>query len=137
VPRLAAVLCMVVALITIIMLIFKDSDFSVGVSVALFPVVIMTMFIERMSNMWEEKGAKGALIAFIGTMVMACIVYLIAVNDYVKHAMITFPELLFVIFGCCLILGRYNGYRLTEYLRFRQLKKSLRQLQEKQANAKD
>jgi hypothetical protein len=131
VPRLAAVLCMVVALITIIMLIFKDSDFSVGVSVALFPVVIMTMFIERMSNMWEEKGAKGALIAFIGTMVMACIVYLIAVNDYVKHAMITFPELLLVVFGCCLILGRYNGYRLTEYLRFRQLKKSLRELQAK------
>ncbi len=133
VPRLAAVLCMVVALITVIMLIFKDSDFSVGVSVALFPVVIMTMFIERMSNMWEEKGGKGALMAFAGTMVMACIVYVIAVNDYVKHAMITFPELLLVIFGGCLILGRYNGYRLTEYLRFRQLQKSLRQLQEKKA----
>jgi hypothetical protein len=131
VPRLAAVLCMVVALITVIMLIFQDSDFSVGVSVALFPVIIMTMFIERMSNMWEEKGAKGALIAFIGTMIMACIVYVIAVNDYVKHAMITFPELLFVIFGGCLILGRYNGYRLTEYLRFRQLQKSLRELQAK------
>jgi hypothetical protein len=133
VPRLAAVLCMVVALITLIMLLFQGSDMSVGMSVMLFPVVIMTMFIERMSNMWEEKGAKGTLIAFFWTMVMACVVYVIAVNEYVRHAMLTFPELLLVIFGGCLILGRYNGYRLTEYMRFRQLQKSLRALQEKQS----
>jgi hypothetical protein len=133
---LAAVLCIVVALITLIMLLFQGSAVSVGMSVALFPVVIMTMFIERMSNMWEEKGPKGTLVAFFWTMVVACLVYLLIVNPYVTHAMLTFPELLLVIFGCCLMMGRYNGYRLTEYMRFRQLQKSLRAIEEKQMQEK-
>jgi hypothetical protein len=131
VPRLAAVLTMVVGLITLLMLLLQDTEFSVGGSVALFPVVIMTMSIERMSNMWEEKGAKNALMTFFYTMIIASGVYLITVNEYVKHAMITFPELLLVIFGLCLILGRYNGYRLTEYMRFRQLRKSLQEIEER------
>jgi 7 transmembrane helices usually fused to an inactive transglutaminase/Inactive transglutaminase fused to 7 transmembrane helices len=131
VPRLAAVLTMVVGLITILMLLLQDTELSVGGSVALFPVVIMTMSIERMSNMWEEKGAKNALMTFAYTMIIASGVYLITMNEYVKHAMLIFPELLLVIFGLCLILGRYNGYRLTEYMRFRQLRRSLEAIQER------
>jgi 7 transmembrane helices usually fused to an inactive transglutaminase/Inactive transglutaminase fused to 7 transmembrane helices len=125
VPRLAAVLSVVVGLIIFAMITFKDSDIPLGVSVALFPVVIMTMFIERMSTMWDESGAKSAITACIGSLIIAWVIYLIAINPWVKHAMITFPELLFVVFGLCLILGRYNGYKLTEYRRFRQLKRAI------------
>ncbi len=129
VPRLSAVLCVVVALITMAMLGFKDSGIPMGVSVALFPVVIMTMFIERMSTMWDESGPKPALIACIGSIAVAWLVYLVAIDPLVRHAIVTFPELLLVIFGLCLVLGRYNGYRLSEYLRFWQLQRSLRELE--------
>ena len=125
VPRLAAVLCVVVAMMIVAMIGFKDSNIPLGISIALFPVVIMTMFIERMSTMWDESGPKSALNACIGSIVIACLIYLIATNPYVKHAMITFPELLLVVFGLCLLLGRYNGYKLTEYRRFRQLKHAI------------
>jgi len=34
----------------------------------------------------------------------------------------TFPELLLIIMGLMLLVGRYNGYKLTEYYRFKALK---------------
>jgi hypothetical protein len=136
VPRLAAVLCVVVAMMIVAMIGFKDSTIPLGVSIALFPVVIMTMFIERMSTMWDESGAKSAVVACTGSMMIALFIYLIATHPYVKHAMITFPELLLVVFGLCLLLGRYNGYKLTEYRRFRQLKRAIREQQEEATKAK-
>ncbi len=125
VPRLSTVLTVVVMIIMLGMILFKDSDIPLGVSVALFPVVIVTMFIERMSLVWEERGARNALTACAGSLVVSCLVYIIIINPIVRHAMFTFPELLLVIFGCCLMLGRYNGYKLTEYYRFRQLRRSM------------
>ena len=125
VPRLSTVLTVVVIIIMLGMIIFKDSDVPLGVSVALFPVVIVTMFIERMSLVWEERGARIALTACIGSLIVSCLVYVIIIHPIIRHAMFTFPELLLVIFGGCLMLGRYNGYKLTEYYRFRQLRRSM------------
>lgn len=129
VPRLSAVLCIVVTLIMLVMLWFNNMNTSTGLSIALFPVVIMTMFIERMSNMWDEKGAKGTLIAFSGTLLTACLIYAVVTNQHIRHAMMTFPELLLLVFACCLVLGRYTGFRFTEYLRFRELKRELQRRQ--------
>ena len=81
------------------------------------------MFIERMSTVLDEQGYKTAFSGFLGSLIVACIIYLLVVNEQVKHILFTFPELLFVILGLCMILGRYNGYRLSEFWRFRNLMK--------------
>jgi len=123
VPRLSAVLSIIVVFILLVMLLAKNQNFSLGISVALFPVVIITMFIERLSTILDEKNPTDAFYGFMGSMALATIVYLCILNDYVMHLMFVFPELLFVVIAGCLMLGRYNGYRLTEYWRFKQMKK--------------
>ena len=40
-------------------------------------------------------------------------------NQTLTHLVFVFPELLLVLLGGCLILGRYTGYRLSEFWRFR------------------
>jgi hypothetical protein len=37
----------------------------------------------------------------------------------IEHLMFVFPELLLVLLGITLLLGRYRGYRLLELRRFR------------------
>lgn len=123
VPRLSAVLSFIVVFIVLMMLLAKNQNFSLGISVALFPVVIITMFIERISTILDEKKPKDAFYGFIGSMSLATIIYLCILNDYVMHWMFIFPETLFVVIACCLMLGRYNGYKLSEYWRFKQMKK--------------
>ncbi len=60
-PRLSVVLTFVVVLIAAISLFSHKLGLERGLSVALFPMVILTMTIERLSITWEERGAQPCL----------------------------------------------------------------------------
>ena len=119
VPRLTAILIIVVILMVLISLITNQLGLERSLSIALFPMVILAMTIERMSITWEESGAKTALTQGIGSLVVACIGYLVMTNEQLNYLMFVFPELLFVLLSISLLAGRYTGYRLTELRRFR------------------
>ena len=121
VPRLAAMLVVVIMLM-IGMSLFADTlSLGLGLSVALFPIVILTMTIERMSVTWEESGPAEAMKQGLGSLAVAVISYLAMNIPLVEHLLFVFPELLLAILAVLLLLGRYSGYRLTELRRFRQL----------------
>ena len=42
-------------------------------------------------------------------------------SSYVEHMVIVYPELLFVLLACNLLIGRYSGFRLLDLVRFRAL----------------
>ncbi len=119
VPRLAAVLTIVILLMVTLSFITHKADIARGLSVALFPMVILTMTIERMSIVWEERGALYALKQGIGSLTVASLTYLVMSLDFLSYLIFVFPELLLVILALILVLGRYTGYRLLELTRFR------------------
>jgi len=119
VPRLGAVLIVVVILMLIISVVSHKLGLETGLSVALFPMVIIVMTIERMSVVWEERGAGDAIKAGLGSLLVAAVAYLAMGMDWLEHLIFTFPELLLFVLAAVLLLGRYTGYRLTELRRFR------------------
>ncbi len=121
VPRLTAILILVVLLMALISIVANRLDLEVGLSVALFPMVIMAMTIERMSVAWDERGAGTAIREGIGTMIVAALAYLVMSWDRLEHLIFVYPEFLLYLFAASLLLGRYSGYRLTELVRFRAL----------------
>ena len=121
VPRLTAVLILVVLLMALVSVISNRLGLEVGLSVALFPMVIMAMTIERMSVAWEERGAGTAMKEGVGSLVVAALAYLVMSWDRLEHLVFVFPETLLLLFAAALVIGRYSGYRLTELLRFRAL----------------
>jgi len=123
VPRLAAVLIVVVGLMAIFSVVMNSLGIHRGLSVALFPMVIMTMTIERMSILWEERGSGEALIAGVGSLVTAALAFLVINVKHVEHTIFVFPELLLVILAAILLLGRYAGYRLLDLYRFNAMTK--------------
>jgi hypothetical protein len=123
VPRLAAVLIIVVFLMVLLSVLTHNLGIERGISIALFPMVIMTMTIERMSIVWEERGAVEALQQSSGTLIAAVLSYFVITNEFIGHFVFIFPELLFVILAFTLLLGRYTGYRLFEINRFKALVK--------------
>lgn len=124
VPRLTAVLTVVVLLLVMVSVISHRLGMETGLSVALFPMVIMTMVIERMSISWEERGARHALKEALGTLIVAILAYLVMSINQIQHLVFVFPELLLVLLAATLALGRYTGYRLTELTRFKSLSQS-------------
>lgn len=129
VPRLAAILTATVLLVGFLAVIMQSLNINLGLSVSLFPIVILAMTIERAATMWEETGSRDTIIAGLGTVVAAVIGYVCMINDYVQHWAFVFPELLLIVLGVNLLVGRYNGYKLIEYFRFRSLQQQLNQTQ--------
>lgn len=121
VPRLTAVLILVVFLMALVSVVSNKLGLDQGLSIALFPIVIMTMTIERMSIAWEERGGAFALKEGIGTLIVAILAYSVMSIAWLEHLIFVFPELLLVMFALTLLIGRYSGYRISELFRFRAL----------------
>jgi hypothetical protein len=121
VPRLAAIMIVVIGLMAILSVLTDKLGLERGISVALFPMVILAMTIERMSIVWEELGAFEAIKQGTGSLIAAMIAYLIMSIKYVEHLVFVFPEILLILLAAILLLGRYSGFRLLELRRFKAL----------------
>ncbi len=121
VPRLTAVLIVVVLLMALVSVVSNKLGLNVGLSVALFPMIILTMTIERVSVAWEERGAAYSIKQTLGSLAIAALAYTAMGQPRLQHLIFVFPELLLVLLAVTLILGRYSGYRLSELFRFRAL----------------
>lgn len=119
VPRLAAVLTVVVLIMAALSVVSHDLGIDRALSVALFPMVILAMTVERMSLVWEESGAGDALRQGLGSLAVAALAYLVINREELQYLIFVFPELLLAVLGITLLMGRYTGYRLTELWRFR------------------
>ena len=119
VPRLGVLLCAVVLAVTSFALLGREvevRELSVGV---LFPMVILTMLIERFSVTLAEEGVRPALVRAGWSVVAAVLVYPIFHSEAAEHLMFGFPELVIVVMGVLIWIGGYTGYRISDLIRFR------------------
>ena len=121
VPRLAAILTVVVLMMAILSIIIHRLGFGMGLSVALFPMVILTLTIERMCITWDELGPWSALKQCFNTLITASIIFIVISNKALEHIIFVFPELILVVLALTILMGRYTGYRLFELTRFKDL----------------
>ena len=113
VPRLAAVVTIVVMLMTAISILSERLGMETGLSVSLFPMVIISMVIERMSIVWEERGAATSMREGAGSLLMAALAYLFISLDVLVYWVTVFPEINLLVLGIIVVLGRYTGEKTT------------------------
>ncbi|MGI6681477.1 MAG: UUP1 family membrane protein [Bdellovibrionota bacterium] len=121
VPRLTVVLSSIIVFILLTSMLMHNLGYERNVSVALFPIIILTMVIERLSIIWEEQGSTKAIKLCISTLLIATVIYVIITNPIASHLVFVFPELSLCFIAIALSLGRYTGYRLSECFRFASL----------------
>jgi hypothetical protein len=119
VPRLSILLCVVVLVVVLLALWGRDLDQADLFSGVLFPIVILTMLIERFSITLAEAGMREALVKAGWSVLIAVAVYPLFRSTFVEHLMFGFPELLLVIMGLLVWTGAYTGYRVADLIRFR------------------
>lgn len=121
VPRLGVLLCVVVLAITAQSALGRGYEVKDLFASVLFPVVILTMMIERFSITTAEEGLGPALRRLATSTLIACCIYPIFRIEALEHVMFGFPELVISIMGVLVLIGGYSGYRLAELWRFRAL----------------
>ena len=125
VARLAAILIIVVMLMIAISVLSHKLGLHRGLSISLFPMVILTMTIEHMTVVWEERGARQALQQGAGSLLVAILSYPLINLEAIQYFLFIYTELLLMVLAMILLLGRYTGYRLTELWRFKALSRGM------------
>jgi hypothetical protein len=119
VPRVAACVVIVTLLMMLMSVIAYRLGIGGGIQITLFPMIILAWTIERMSLIWEEEGKRSALIQVTGSLVVSVLAFLFMKGAQIQYWAFYFPELLLVLLAGILMIGRYTGYRLSEWIRFK------------------
>jgi hypothetical protein len=119
VPRLSLLLCLVVLAVTGVAVFGQSAEWNDLFAGVLFPMIILTMLVERFTIAIAEEGWKPALTKAAYSVLAVMAVYPLFNSIVVEHLMFSFPELTIVLMGVLVWIGGYMGYRLTDLARFR------------------
>ncbi len=119
VPRVGVVLTLVVLSLAMAVSVLDYFKITPAAQAVLFPMVILTMTIERFHVSSEEEGVAYGLKVLAGTFAVGLCCFLLLRSESLRRLAIDFPEGHFFTIALFILIGRYAGYRLTELWRFR------------------
>lgn len=131
-PRMAMILTGVTFAVFLLFLLGSYFKLEGLYVISIFPILVMTLIVERFVSAQIERGDKAAILMTIETLALAIISYFIINWGFLQQILLSFSLLLiFFIFLFNYILGRWTGLRLSEYFRFRELLEYLESVSKK------
>lgn len=94
---------------------------SVSITLAIFPMLVMSTVSEKFVSAQSEEGIAKALFSAIETIVIAVFSYYFLIWTTFADLLMSMPELILLPLVGSFLLGKFSGLRLTEYFRFRML----------------
>ena len=121
VPRISAVVILVIILMKMISVMAYTFGFGPGQTVTFFPLIIIAWTIERASMIWDEDGARTALRQLVVSLLASLPCYWLMGSQTLQYFFFSFPEMNLIVLAVILLIGVYTGYRLSELKRFQPL----------------
>lgn len=125
-PRVAITLSIVAIAILGILTIGGALHRTGLASVSIFPILIMITIVEKFVATQIEKGNKTALILAGETLIISIIGFYLASWPLLIELLVRYPLVILLTIPINIFLGKWDGLRLTEYLRFREILKHLK-----------
>jgi hypothetical protein len=124
-PRIAITLS-TVALAMLVMLAFGGSLQRTGLAaVSIFPLLIMITLVEKFIATQIEKGNKTAFYLALETLIISIAGYYLLKWDFLARFIVAYPWMILLTIPINIILGKWTGLRISEYLRFREVFKKM------------
>ncbi len=121
VPRIAAVITVLTALILVGGVLVTESAGHRLALLALFPVVILSFAAERLQEMMERSRLRELFRTIAWTMLVTMLCYLAFSSVLLRGLFFQFPELLLAVLAAQLAVGQWTGIRASEFYRFLRL----------------
>ena len=126
IPKVAIILTVVS--VTLLLLMGISAFYSITFSrETIFILLIMSTLSESFLNLKTEEGWRSAIIGIVETIAAALICVFIVQWDVFQSLILAYPELILLTIIVDIILGRWTGLRLLEYIRFREVFKHLQE----------
>ncbi len=123
VPRLAVLLTMCCMAMAAMIAIGTKLDIQYLARLTVFPLIIMALIIENFMKTTVEKGILDALKICFSTGIVSVACFLVVTIPTLQAIVMAYPEILLLVVGLNILIGRWKGLRLMEYLRFSELMK--------------
>jgi len=124
-PRIAITLS-TVALAMLLMLALGGSLQRTGLAaVSIFPLLIMITLVEKFIATQIEKGNKTAFYLALETLVISIAGYYLLKWGFLVRLVVAYPWIILLTIPINIILGKWTGLRISEYLRFREVFKRM------------
>lgn len=124
-PRVAIMLS-VVAIFILFFLVLGGNLHRTGLAaVSIFPILIMITLVEKFVAVQIEKGSRTAIILAVETLIISLLGYYLASWGLLIKLLATQPWIILLTLPVNILLGKWTGLRLSEYLRFKEVIKKL------------
>ncbi|MDH4262057.1 MAG: hypothetical protein OEV78_03325 [Spirochaetia bacterium] len=124
-PRMAILLSFVILSLLITFSIGLKFNIYSLVYVVFFPVAIVAITINRVTILMEESSFKKLAMVTLNTIIVIIVSFYFIHSTFLQMIMLSFPELILALIGINIMVGRWAGFRLFEYLRFADLIKGI------------
>lgn len=124
-PRVAIMLT-VVTIVILGVLVFGGGLKRTGLAaVSIFPILIMITIVEKFVAVQIEKGDRVAIILAIETLFISIVGFFIASSEVLIKFLVMYPWAILFTIPVNVVLGKWTGFRLSEYFRFKEVIKNL------------
>jgi len=120
-PKVALNISFISLSFLIVVWLFLWFDTSLSLSLAIFPMLVMSTVSEKFMAAQSEEGFKGAMFGVLETLIVVVISYYLVTWVAFNNIILSWPELIFIPFVLNFLLGKFAGLRLSEYFRFKSL----------------
>ncbi|MBI2484061.1 hypothetical protein HYV71_02665 [Candidatus Uhrbacteria bacterium] len=119
IPRTGLVLSAVALSFLGVIWVLLASQSSIALSLAVFPMLVMSTVTEKFLSAQQEEGLRNALRGILSTLAVVISAYYVVTWNAFAGILTATPEYVIVPLIGLLLLGRFTGLRLSEYIRFR------------------
>ncbi len=121
-PRMALLLWVVSLGVLATILVGPKLGIEALTSINIFPILILMLLSENFNEVQMGKSRREAMELTIETLILALLSALLLSLDFVQKFALLNPEILLIgVAGVNILVGKYVGLRLTEYLKFKDL----------------
>jgi len=111
-PLLSIVFTLVALSMTFIVSAFMYYDPTMDSVVVLLPVVILTMLVDRIYSITDQRGLRTAMIRLIWTVVAALLSLLVLLQVDWGYLLVSYPELHAITLAAIILIGQCSCYKL-------------------------
>jgi hypothetical protein len=118
VSRLAILIATVAGLMAGLTILGASLGVGPLINISIFPMVIMSSVIENFASSQFEFGTREAVRLTLNTLLLACLCYFVIARAGLQSVVLAYPEIIAGAIVLNVLLGKFRGLRLLEYVRF-------------------
>lgn len=122
-PRMAIVLTATAIAIFVMFALGAYTQRTGFIVISIFPILIIAILTEEFVKVQIEKGLWTAVQLALETLIISTLCYFLVSWETLRTFILSYPETVLLTIPINYLLGKWTGLRLSEFIRFKQLRK--------------